>query len=107
VASVVAQFVLTEPELALLAEAGRIKDRLDRAYARLEAEGDYITTERGGYRAHPALVEARQQAMALGRILAALRAEEPDDGVYLPHGPVRQQRRGGFRQPYGVRSVSP
>jgi hypothetical protein len=57
---------------------------------------------RGDKVAHPALIEARQQALVLSRLIASLR---------LPSGDVdedlkRPQRRGASRGSYGVRAVS-
>ncbi len=56
-----------------------------------------------GDRANPAAVEARQQRIALARLLAALRlpAGEEDDR----QAGARAQRRVGVRGVYGVRGA--
>ena len=57
---------------------------------------------RRGRRAHPALVEARQQRIALARLLAALRLPAGEEEA----GDRRPQRRMGVRGVYGVGGVA-
>jgi hypothetical protein len=59
-------------ELAQVVEAARIADRLAELDRIVRREGLTTTDHRGNIHAHPALVEARQQALALNRTLAAL-----------------------------------
>lgn len=98
--SVVGDFELDEHEVALLVEAVRTVDQLDRLDAVVAEEG---VMERGTGRAHPALVEARQQRLTLARLLATLRlpAGDVDD---TPAAGARPQRRGAARGAYGRRT---
>lgn len=74
--SVVALFDLGAQEAALLREACRTVDLLDDLEAILKRDGAVIDSPQGK-KAHPAAVEARQQRIALARLVAALRL--PDD----------------------------
>jgi hypothetical protein len=101
--SVVTVYELAEHERALLVEACRTIDLLDRLDAAVRRDGPLIDTPQG-LRAHPAAVEARQQRLTYGRLLAALRLPDDDAG----HQPVtsgRPQRRGGARGFYSVPGV--
>ena len=98
-----AEYELDEHELALLREAVRTVDVLDDLQAEVE-DGGVVVSSPQGEKASPALVEARQQRIALARLLAALRmpaGEEEEDG--------RPQRRVGVRGVYtpgqGLRRV--
>jgi hypothetical protein len=102
-ASVVDDFELEEHELALLVEAVRTVDLLDLLDARVRAEGALVTTPHGD-KAHPAAVEARQQRIALARLLAALRLPSGDEGDH--QGNARPQRRVGARGVYGIRGTA-
>jgi len=100
--SIVDEYDLEEHELTLLREAVRTVDALDVLDKLVKDEGAIVLGPHGS-KAHPALTEARQQRLALARILAALRLPEDDDG----EGAVeRTQRRAGVRQPYSLKSVS-
>lgn len=70
--SVLAEFELDEHELALLREAVRTVDLLDDLAAAVGRDGPLVESPQG-VKAHPAAVEARQQRIALARLLAALR----------------------------------
>lgn len=96
--SVVDVYVLEEFELALLREAVRTVDLLDRLDARVRDEGPLVSSPQGD-RAHPAAVEARQQRIALARLLAALRLPAGE-------GEQRPQRRVGVRGTYRLGVVS-
>ena len=87
-------------EELLLLEACRTVDRLDRLAAEAFAGSVTVTNFKGDQVAHPAMVEARQQAVVLSRLLATLR---------LPSGEEAQrpQRRGSARGSYGLRAVMP
>jgi len=92
------RFSLDEGETALLVQACRTVDSLDTLEAAVAADGVVIETPQG-QRAHPALVEARQQRITLARLVSALRV--PDDGAEDDgEGARRPQRRTGVRQPY-------
>ena len=96
--SIVEMYVLEPHELMLLRELCRTADVLDALHdaAKVPSDGD---------RVHPAIVEARQQRIALARLGAALRlpAGEEDD---RQSGARRPQRRVGVRGAYRPRVVS-
>ncbi len=96
--SVVDAYVLEEHELAMLREAVRTVDLLDELDRRVRADGPIVSSSQGD-RAHPAAVEARQQRIALARLLASLR---------LPSGEEdgRPQRRVGVRGTYRLEAAS-
>jgi hypothetical protein len=101
--AVLDEYELEEHELLLLREAVRTVDTLDALEARVATDGPLLGSSQGD-RAHPALVEARQQRIALARLLAALRlpaGEESESG-----GDRRPQRRMGVRGVYGVGGVA-
>jgi len=103
---------LDEHETRLLTEAVRTVSDLDQLNAHVREEGVVITTPQGP-RAHPALVEARQQRIALARLLAALRLPNgysAAEGTGQPsagdeEAPQRPQQRGGARGPYKLKAV--
>ena len=98
--SVVADYDLGEHELALLLEAVRTVDLLKDLDAAVKRDGVLVDSPQG-MRAHPAAVEARQQRIALARLLAALRVPSGDEQERRP------QRRVGVRGIYGIpRAVS-
>lgn len=70
-ASVTDRFDLAEHELLVLTEACRTKDTLDALNAAEKAEGAVIMSPHG-LKAHPAVVEARQQRVVLQKLLAGL-----------------------------------
>lgn len=101
--SVLDEYELEEHELALLVEAVRTVDLLDQLDATVRNEGPIVTSPQGS-KANPAAVEARQQKIALARLLAALRlpaGEESDTQA----GARRPQRRVGARGVYGIRGA--
>lgn len=101
--AVLADFELDEHELVLLAQAVRTLDTVNALDAIVRSEGPMVTTP-SGPKAHPALVEARQQRIVLARIEAALRLPLGEGGS--DSAPTRQ-RRVGARGVYGIRgSVS-
>jgi hypothetical protein len=71
---VVQRFELEPPEAAVLLQAARTKDVLDVLAALVRREG----LLRAG-KAHPALVEQRQQSVVLARLIAALRLPDEED----------------------------
>lgn len=96
--AVLDEYELEEHELLLLREAVRTVDTLDALEARVAADGPLLGSSQGD-RAHPALVEARQQRIALARLLAALRLPAGEEVA----GDRRPQRRQGVRGVYGIR----
>ena len=85
---------LDRRDLALLHEASRALDRLDKLDRQLRVRGLLLPDGR----IQPAAVEARQQAIALARVLAAMRL--PED---LSNPEVRPQRRAGVRGIYTIK----
>ena len=100
--SVIDEYDLEEHEVALLTEAVRSVDLLTRLDAAVRRDGPLVDSPQGA-KAHPAAVEARQQRIALARLLAALRlpAGEPGDQQQS----ARPQRRAGARGTYGIREA--
>ncbi len=97
-AAVTDDYELEEHELALLREAARTVDLLDRLDRRVREDGPIVSSPQGD-RAHPAAVEARQQRIALARLLASLRLPAGDEAG-------RPQRRGAVRGTYHLGVVS-
>jgi hypothetical protein len=95
--SIVSGYELEEHESMLLRELVRIVDRLDQLHALLVDEGLIVSGGAIGLKPHPALVEARQLAIAQARLTVALRLPVGDESVKRP------QRRGGVRGTYGAR----
>ncbi len=95
--AVLEEYELEQHELLLLREAVRTVDTLDVLEARVAADGPLLGSSQGE-RAHPALVEARQQRIALARLLAALRLPAGEE----ESGDRRPQRRVGVRGVYGI-----
>ncbi len=100
--SVVEEYDLEEHETALLVEAVRTVDLLDELAERVRKDGAVIASPQGD-KAHPAAVEARQQRIALARLLAALRLPAGDDADQKAG--ARPQRRVGVRGTYGIRGA--
>src|SRR4051794_16170619 len=99
-ASVVDEWLLDEHELALLREAVRTVDVLDKLDAILKRQGLIVDGGKSGPKTHPALVEARQLKIALARIFGALRLPDGEDGT---ESQGRRQRRVGARGVYKLR----
>ncbi len=95
-AAVLAEFEFEEHEMTLFRQVVRIADRLDALNAVVARDGELVTSAGGDVRAHPALVESRQQAIALARLWAALRVPSGDEDAGRP------QKRAGVRGVYGV-----
>lgn len=100
--SVVNVFELDEHELALLREAVRTVDLLGELDAAVRRDGPLVESPQG-QRAHPAVVEARAQRIALARLLAALRLPSGEAGD--EKASARPQRRAGARGVYGIRGA--
>ena len=100
--SVVDDYELEEHELALLVEAVRTVDVLNELEADVRGTGPIVSSPQGD-KANPALVEARQQRIALARLLAALRLPAGEEGDQ--QSSARPQRRVGVRGIYGIRGA--
>lgn len=89
------EFELEQHELSVLLEAARTVDSLEALEKIVQAEGVTHQSPQG-VRAHPALVEARQQRVTLAKLVASLRIplDDQESG--------RTQRRVGFRAINGV-----
>ena len=96
--AILGDFELDEHERALVTALVRQVDRLDQLEALIEAEGLTVTGHRT-MKMHPAVVEARQSAIAVARISAALRlpAGEQEDGQGAAGGTQRAGRAGCTR----------
>ena len=94
---VTARLALDEHERSLFLQACRTADLLDALHTEVERDGVMLEGK-----AHPALVEARQQRITLTRLIASLRL--PED-LEAPDDVRRPQRRGAARGAY-LREVS-
>ncbi|WAJ32209.1 terminase [Arthrobacter sp. FX8] len=95
--SIADEYELGEHELSILLEAARTVDALD-DLERIVREEGVTNVSPQGVRAHPALVEARQQRVTLAKLVASLRIpldEEESIG--------RTQRRVGVRAVSSIR----
>jgi len=97
--SVTDAYDLDEHERAVLTEAVRTADALTVLDAVVRAEGPLLDGPQG-VRAHPALVEARQQKVVLARLLAALRLPAGDEGDVQAN--ARPPRRAAVKGVYGI-----
>jgi phage terminase small subunit len=69
--AVTSDFELDPPELEVLAEACRTLDLIADLRAKIKESGTVIES-RQGPRVHPAVVEARQQRLALAKLIGSL-----------------------------------
>ena len=93
--SVLTDFDLDEHESAILTQACRIADLCDQLQGLVDTEGPMSESSQGP-RVHPAVVELRQQGIALARLMTALRIPAGE------HGDGRGQSRPGVRGVYSV-----
>ncbi|MEO6471989.1 MAG: hypothetical protein ABIO14_09310 [Aeromicrobium sp.] len=100
--SVADEYELEEHESCLLVQAVRTVDALEKLDAQVRRDGPVVSGPQGE-RAHPALVEARQQRIALARLFAVLRLPSGDEGDLKPGS--RPQRRSGVRGTYGIQGL--
>ncbi len=80
-------FELGAHELAQLHQAARIRDRLDRIQAELEAASFVSRNRHGETVAHPLIAEARASSLAMTTILKSLKIPQGDEDA--------PPRRGG------------
>jgi hypothetical protein len=92
--AVLRDYELSEHELTLLRQAVRTADICDELQEAVDSEG----AMRDG-KAHPALVELRQQRIVLARLVVALRVPLGEESK-SQDSPARLQRRG-LRGVYG------
>lgn len=90
--STVEAYELSDSELVLLEQASRVSDHIALLDAVVKDEGVMATSSQG-VRAHPGLVEARQQRLALARILATLAIPALEDDL-----PKAGKVRGVYRK---------
>ena len=64
---------LEEHELAMLRRACYVADRCEALQAVVDSEGLFATNRLGEVKAHPAVVELRQQELLLAKLLVVLR----------------------------------
>jgi hypothetical protein len=96
--AILGEFELDEHERALVTALVRQIDRLDELEELIEVEG-LMVSGHGTVKMHPAVVEARQSAIAVARISAALRLPSGEqDGQDVPGW----QRRTGARGVYSI-----
>lgn len=101
--SVVDAYDLEEHERTLLVQAVRTVDLLEKLDEEVRRDGPLVESPQG-QKAHPAATEARQQRIALARLLAALRLPAGDEGDQ--QAGARPQRRVGVRGIYGITGVA-
>lgn len=96
--AVLTDYELDEHETSILTQACRISDACDKLQGIVDDEG-VMSESSQGTRAHPALVELRQQGIALARLMTALRipAGESSDG--------RGQQRPGVHGVYSIKGA--
>lgn len=96
--SVTDDYELGEHELSILLEAARTVDALEALEKIVQDEG-VTNVSPQGTRAHPALVEARQQRVTLAKLIASMRIPL-DDAEEEGRSP---QKRSGVRPLSAVR----
>lgn len=90
--STLRDYELSDPELTLLEEACRLRDHIALLDAVVKADGVMATSSQG-VRAHPALVEGRQQRLALARLMATLSIPPLEDDL-----PKAGRARGVYKR---------
>ncbi|KUF06765.1 hypothetical protein [Leucobacter sp. G161] len=78
--SVTGEFDLAEHELAQLEQACRVRDRIGDLDGLVSDEGLMLASSQGA-RLHPAVAEARQQRLALARLLVTLGVPDANDDL--------------------------
>lgn len=99
-ASITDDYDLDVHEQLLLLQACRCADRLDELAAEALQNDVTVINTKGDRITHPAIVESRQQALVLSRLLASLRLPSGDEDEA-----ARPQRRGASRGSYGMRAL--
>jgi hypothetical protein len=96
--AVTSDFELGEHEMVLLRQAVRVADICEALQAVVDREGALTTTRLGETRAHPALVELRNQRILLARLIVCLRVPLGD----AEDSPAGRAQRRGLRGVYGL-----
>jgi hypothetical protein len=89
-------FELGQHEEAVLLQACRIVDVLDRLQVVIASEGVVVASPQGS-KANPAVVEFRQQSVALAKLMASLRIPLDDASGRTPQQRVGVRRAGAPR----------
>lgn len=94
---------LDEHEALALRELCRTADTLDTLQAAVDRDG-VLTESSQGTRAHPALVELRQQRIAFARLVSAMRLPSglASGKGTQPAAPQSEQRRIGVKGVYAI-----
>lgn len=82
------EFDLAEHERTQLEQACRVRDTIESLREQVSADGVMIHSSQGD-RLHPAIVETRQQQLALARLLATLKVPGLEDEELPTSRPVR------------------
>ncbi len=98
--AVLTRFQLNEHELTLLRQAVRMADVCDDLQRIVDDEGPLAMVS-GVVRAHPAIVELRQQRIVLARLIVALRVPLGEEEAQGESESQRLQRRP-IRGVYGI-----
>src|SRR6185295_8156943 len=98
--AVTKDYELDEHESALLLQACRTLDVIDALDTDVQLYGTLIDSPQGR-KTNPSIGEARQQRIAYARLSAALRLPQGEVGDH--QATARPQRRGGVREPYGIK----
>lgn len=88
------EFEWAEHELAMLEEACRTRDRIVDLDKAVESDGIMLKSSQG-MRVHPGIAEARQQRLALARLLVSLGMPPLEEDALPKARPVRGVYRGG------------
>lgn len=86
-----ADFELTDAETVILEEACRALDRLDALDETIKQDGMTTRGSAGQTIIHPAVQEARQQQLALHRLISALGLPDDEGEVMPSSGQLRSQ----------------
>ncbi len=95
--AVLQDYELAEHEQVILRQAVHVADVCDELQRQVERDGPLLND-----RAHPALIEARQQRALLARLIVALRVPLEEDEERDGSSTRRSQRRA-LRGVYGIR----
>jgi hypothetical protein len=97
--AIVTEFELAEHEMTLLRQAVRVADICEDLQKRVDDDGLLVDG-----RAHPGLVELRQQRILLGRLIVALRVPLGEDEAGAPAAGLGQRtQRRPIRGMYALR----
>jgi len=95
--STLEQFELSDAELAVLLEACRTMDDLDRLAGVVAESGAMSVGSQGQPVVNPALTEARGQRTVLHRLLAALALPDPDGATIPTTATLRAKKAAATR----------